>query len=348
VRTLISELFVPLVRDQLWKRRLLLVVAAWLWIAFVLLLGVAVLDAEAFALVPAIVLAVLVGVLGVVGLGLLAAGAVAWAAVAAAKPLVAEGKQVLAWLDENGGFGLCPGTTQPGFPGPALSDWLHEQIQLCAGRTTAEPALTFADLVHRGDPTHEDSILLQLVTTDLSAGRPVRLPLRDEPGENPYLFDPGELERAIPAAAVAQMVAAAGPPVTVGGKALHRLPGSKMPVLLGARLSLSFPILLSAVRFYTEHESAPDGLVEHWLSDGGISSNFPVHFFDSLLPKHPTFGLDLIGYPNEELGQLVSDDSADPTLRHVPHSPELAGGRPQPEHGRRGRPCARRPRDEGG
>jgi hypothetical protein len=30
-----------------------------------------------------------------------------------------------------------------------------------------------------------------------------------------------------------------------------------------------------------------------WFSDGGISSNFPVHFFDALLPSHPTVGLNL-------------------------------------------------------
>jgi hypothetical protein len=30
-----------------------------------------------------------------------------------------------------------------------------------------------------------------------------------------------------------------------------------------------------------------------WYSDGGIGSNFPIHFFDSALPTRPTFGLDL-------------------------------------------------------
>jgi hypothetical protein len=29
------------------------------------------------------------------------------------------------------------------------------------------------------------------------------------------------------------------------------------------------------------------------FSDGGISSNFPVHFFDQALPRWPTFGIDL-------------------------------------------------------
>src|SRR5262249_11528617 len=30
-----------------------------------------------------------------------------------------------------------------------------------------------------------------------------------------------------------------------------------------------------------------------WFSDGGICSNLPIHFFDALLPRHPTFALNL-------------------------------------------------------
>ncbi|HEX8154318.1 MAG TPA: hypothetical protein VF698_14385, partial [Thermoanaerobaculia bacterium] len=30
-----------------------------------------------------------------------------------------------------------------------------------------------------------------------------------------------------------------------------------------------------------------------WFSDGGISSNFPIHLFDQPLPRWPTFGLNL-------------------------------------------------------
>ena len=33
-----------------------------------------------------------------------------------------------------------------------------------------------------------------------------------------------------------------------------------------------------------------------WFSDGGISSNFPVHFFDSPVPTRPTFAIDLTGF----------------------------------------------------
>jgi hypothetical protein len=30
-----------------------------------------------------------------------------------------------------------------------------------------------------------------------------------------------------------------------------------------------------------------------WFSDGGLSSNFPLHFFDAPFPSHPTFALNL-------------------------------------------------------
>jgi hypothetical protein len=103
-----------------------------------------------------------------------------------------------------------------------------------------------------------------------------------------------------------------------------------LPVILGARLSLSFPGLLSAVPLYSldfgriatgersawwdqwrlahvedwrerlEEERRRGEGAEHpllaqrsWFSDGGISSNFPVHFFDGLLPRWPTFAINL-------------------------------------------------------
>jgi hypothetical protein len=35
----------------------------------------------------------------------------------------------------------------------------------------------------------------------------------------------------------------------------------------------------------------------NWFSDGGISSNLPVHFFDAPLPTRPTFAVDLAPFP---------------------------------------------------
>ena len=214
--------------------------------------------------------------------------------------------------DRDAGFGLCPGTTQPGFARPALSDWLHEHIQRCAGRTVTDPPLTFADLKDADDDSR--SIALQLMTTDVSSGRPVRLPL---PDDNPFWFDAGEIGRLVPTAVAGWMREQAGPPESIGGRELHKVPGTSMPVLLATRMSLAVPGLLASVPFYERRDDVERGYAEHWFSDGAITSNFPVHFFDALLPGHPTFGLDLMGAPDPELAAVVDDDSADPTLRHV-------------------------------
>ncbi|HUU25864.1 MAG TPA: hypothetical protein VMW68_09915 [Methyloceanibacter sp.] len=75
-----------------------------------------------------------------------------------------------------------------------------------------------------------------------------------------------------------------------------------LPILLGARMSLSFPFLLSAVPLYAVNFEAPKSkagkfpLEKCWFSDGGLTSNFPLHFFDSPLPSRPTFAINLIPY----------------------------------------------------
>src|SRR2546426_11877014 len=70
------------------------------------------------------------------------------------------------------------------------------------------------------------------------------------------------------------------------------MPGLDLPIVVAARFSLSFPLLISANSLYSPHPNT-DILMTNWFSDGGITSNFPVHFFDSWFPGRPTFGLDL-------------------------------------------------------
>jgi hypothetical protein len=85
-----------------------------------------------------------------------------------------------------------------------------------------------------------------------------------------------------------------------------------LPLVFTARLSLSFPVLLSAFPLMTpdfsakrEKETDPVPLRRLWLSDGGITSNFPIHFFDSPIPSRPTFCLNLIDY---DAATATSDD----------------------------------------
>jgi hypothetical protein len=69
-----------------------------------------------------------------------------------------------------------------------------------------------------------------------------------------------------------------------------------VPLVLAARISLSFPGLISAVPFQAvdwTRAAAHRGIVTVWFSDGGISSNFPMRFFDAAWPSRPTFGINL-------------------------------------------------------
>lgn len=45
-----------------------------------------------------------------------------------------------------------------------------------------------------------------------------------------------------------------------------------------------------------------------WFSDGGISSNFPVHFFDGIVPRWPTFAINLRPFRFGDAAE--SDDEA--------------------------------------
>lgn len=213
----------------------------------------------------AAVLLVVLWLLAVVGLG----------AVAAARALVGLGRGTLASLPDSD-YGLCPGSQQPGAHGPGLVEWLHERIQEAAGRTTADPPLTFADLEAEG-------IGLEMTTTDLSYAAPVSVPLPPRT----YMFRPEEMSERFPAPVVAQMVGAQEGPY-------QWMPDRDLPVVVGVRLSLSFPLLLSAMPLYA-YRLEPAGVTRNLFSDGGICSNFPIHFFDAWFPRHPTFGIDLVG-----------------------------------------------------
>jgi Patatin-like phospholipase len=221
--------------------------------------------------------------------------------------------------DRDSGFGVCPGIAQEGFDQPALTDWLHTHIQACAGRNESDAPLTFADL--KDDEDDARSVFLQLMTTDVSSGRPVRLPL---PEDSDFYFDPDDIGKLIPVRVATWMRDQATRSMEVDGRTVYQVPGAGMPVLLATRMSLAVPGLIASVPFYERRPegSQPDH-VEHWFSDGAITSNFPVHFFDALLPGHPTFGLDLMGPPHEALGAGPEDE----TLQQVyipagPGSPE--------------------------
>ena len=193
--------------------------------------------------------------------------------------------------DRNAGFGLCPGTAQKASTGPRSPTGSTRTFRHCAGRNESDPPLTFADL--RDDEDDARSVSLQLMTTDVSSGRPVRLPL---PEDNDFYFDPDEIGKLIPVRVATWMRDQATSSTEVDGRTVYQVHGAGMPVLLATRMSLAVPGLIASVPFYERRsEGSQPEHVEHWFSDGAITSNFPVHFFDALLPGHPTFGLDLMG-----------------------------------------------------
>ena len=98
------------------------------------------------------------------------------------------------------------------------------------------------------------------------------------------------------------------------GSDYYKFPfGDEIPVVVATRLSLSFPILLSAIRLYSLTNAAYErssktgapltdrDFESHWISDGGIASNFPIHLFDRWWPQRPTFGITLYDSPTKKL-----------------------------------------------
>jgi predicted acylesterase/phospholipase RssA len=202
-------------------------------------------------------------------------------------------------------------------PPTALTDWLHASINHLAGRHPEDPPLTIGDL-----ETSDKKIELKVVTTNLSHNQPYELPL-GRPYRHKLAFKISEFDRLFPPSVMKHLVA------TCDRGQRRRLPdgyryfpeAKDLPVVVAARMSLSFPILISAVPLYTVAykrvardakeaiELEEKDLQVNWFSDGGICSNFPIHFFDSWLPSRPTFGIRLAGLPNDAFRQ---GDNIDP------------------------------------
>src|ERR1700694_750012 len=136
-------------------------------------------------------------------------------------------------------------------------------------------------------------------TPDLSVRRPYTLPFVTHPGQpqrdGRYAFDEKEWRGYFPQRGLRGVGAQ-----TEGGRdnsGYRYLPDSQdLPVIVAVRMSLSVPLLLSAIPLYRQDwtycDSAERGRLRRCIfSDGGISSNFPIHFFDHLLTNRPTFAI---------------------------------------------------------
>jgi hypothetical protein len=213
--------------------------------------------------------------------------------------------------------GICSGLrTGPDNP-PALTEWLHALVQDIAGLAPDQP-LTFGHLRQSTPP-----IELALMSTGLSELRAHRLP----PASADLVFRASELAHLFPQDIVEWMKQASHrtrhrqqtlallQDVNKDGDDYYFMPDADdLPVVVAARMSLSFPVLLQAVPLY-RIRTLPAGskveLLRVWFSDGGLTSNFPIHFFDAILPTRPTFGVILRDDLHDDPGATPSS----PTLR---------------------------------
>ncbi len=220
----------------------------------------------------------------------------------------------------NNGFGICTGYRNETTPSgtQSLVEWLHQGIQGACDKPLDQP-LTFRDLWDApGGPIERPlppavpkrksrSIDLRMVTTNLTHGRPYALPVEDETSR--LFFRKTDLAPYFPPAVLDYLVQHSQPyvskvkgvdpdPANVPAD-LRELPAGDLPIVVAARLSLSFPVLFSAVPLWAIDYEAEDfkdrRLRRCWFSDGGICSNFPIHLFDAALPEWPTFGITLVG-----------------------------------------------------
>ena len=230
----------------------------------------------------------------IVGLALMFGGGVAGGVIELALTAVTT-------LPQNF-YGMCTG--MPGYGRvihEPLTVWLSKKINEIAGRPGEGTPLTFGDL-ERAMPKSQQGrsadelddvkgIELKMMTSCLTLHQPFVLPF-----ESPEVyFKKSDFDELFPEHIVDHLIAHS--PGTVHG--LHQLPPkNQLPVIVATRMSLSFPVLLSAIPLYLkdhtrakeEDRSVPDRV---WFSDGGLTSNLPLHFFDSALPSRPTFAINL-------------------------------------------------------
>ena len=232
-------------------------------------------------------------------------------------------------------FGMCTGLDDNDPNDRAvLTSWLADMIDTVAGVADRIKPLTFGDLWSAGNQTsvsaaaplpeaEEDahlreserdarSINLEMITTNITHGRPYRFPF----DTRLFYFSPQDLGKLFPPKTVKWMVEHARQPKDDDERArmhsavpLVPLPEAEdLPIVVAARMSLSFPLLISAIPLYAidwslsynqQHRTAPK-FERCWFSDGGLSSNFPIHLFDGPIPRRPTFGIDLQSFPADQ------------------------------------------------
>jgi predicted acylesterase/phospholipase RssA len=248
----------------------------------------------------------------------------------------------------DNGFGLCNGHLSDGrVKHPPLTDWMATTLDGVAGLEGgpltfghlwgAEASETYRRLKARqaagGRVTTKDwgafrpNIDLKVMTTNLTLRKPYAFPFSTDD----FYYCAACLSGYFPESTMLHLQRhskAAPKEVKISsrsgdqmvrmrcprhpgedGQPIRELPDApSLPVVIAARLSLSFPGLISAVPLLCiDYSRAPKKrqLVLNWFSDGGIASNFPMHFFDAPWPRRPTFGINLEKEHPDYQGEMV-------------------------------------------
>ena len=236
------------------------------------------------------------------------------------------------------GFGLATGIDEND-PDDAtyLGVWLGNMLDEIAGLAPGDH-LTFGHLWYGRPPVENDPktvpsdpdpdplINLEMVSTCISHARPYTFPT----GQNVFCYRPEILKKYLHADIVQMMERHARPPGSTKSLTPEqmlpyvRMPVDRdLPVALAVRMSLAFPLLLSAVELgASAYDRTPEDAREKntetypepcWFADGGLTSNFPVHLFDGPLPRWPTFAINLGTFAPDE-SDYFSDESRNVTM----------------------------------
>jgi hypothetical protein len=213
----------------------------------------------------------------------------------------------------------------------ALTPWLSERLQELAGRPVGGPPLTFGNL-------QQHNIDFQVMTTNLSRAQPMAMPWSDdvfffEPAKFEKLFgeavvkvmvdNPPPLPTAptekrdrevllIHAGTMRPFPRAEQLPIIVATRDEPQFPATDLrgSALCGRLRKKGQPHLLregcrvasgQSASSVEEHAKAvpPPEFDVNWSSDGGLTANLPVQFFDSPLPTRPTFAIDLARFSED-------------------------------------------------
>jgi predicted acylesterase/phospholipase RssA len=252
------------------------------------------------------------------------------------------------------GLGLCSGLETDSTDcevRPALTRWLHDYLQQTAGQDAAHP-VTFGDLEDAG-------VNLRMMTTNLTQGRPMAMPW----AEGDFFFDKAAWQGLFPSDVVDWLVNPTPSEHDTPSsdrefqalcsfakiKEIYPLPQYRdLPIVVAVRMSLSFPVLVSAVPLkavdwsLTANQNFRDTLRAwlkdpavnpadaphsgsvtaptfdtNWFTDGGLCANLPVHFFDRALATEPTFAVNL------QQVTAVEDDATPEGALHNSYLPQL-------------------------